>query len=228
MEPAPHQQANTPHSADSGFWGTLGDWITPLRWHGRLLWLLLLIASAWAADRAVFTWARTPLARAWTKASVRTAREFGEPVGIAFILIAVFTLDRQRRGLVLPVVTAIMLAAVAATGLKALVGRERPRVTDGATILKGPQAPWRSGFDPSFPSGHTAAAFALAYGMGQLYRRAARLCALFAMACGLSRVLDGSHFMSDVLVGAWLGWEVARLSWWLFVPRVNREAGVVP
>jgi undecaprenyl-diphosphatase len=190
--------------------------------------LLLLIGSALAADRAVFKLARKPLAREWTIGSVRTAREFGEPVGIAFIAIAVFTLDRQRRRLLVPLVAAIVLASVTATGLKALVGRERPRVTDGATILRGPQAPWQSDFDPSFPSGHTAAAFALAYGLGQLYPRAARLCALYAMACGLSRILDGSHFLSDVLAGAWLGWEVARLAWWLFLPRANRDALVVP
>ena len=35
----------------------------------------------------------------------------------------------------------------------------------------------------------------------------------FAAACGMTRVWSGKHFLTDVLAGAWLGYELAGVLW---------------
>jgi len=68
----------------------------------------------------------------------------------------------------------------------------------------------------SFPSGHTITAFAIALSLGHLYPgvEPALLCA--ATCIGLSRVLLGMHFLSDVLAGAIFGAGIGCGSFWLF------------
>lgn len=61
----------------------------------------------------------------------------------------------------------------------------------------------------SFPSGHTMAAFLLA-GLGCLFFGSAALpLYLWATAVGISRVILGVHFPTDILAGALLGTALA-------------------
>ena len=70
----------------------------------------------------------------------------------------------------------------------------------------------------SFPSGHTlhAVAFStlLIAGLPQL----AGFLITFTLLVALSRMVLGLHYPSDVLIGALLGWLLARLSLALYVP----------
>ena len=213
--PAPKMSITVSGQAESqtDVFPCAADWLRLRCWQSRLVLLLLLLGAAWLIDEQFYTWCRREDVRDALSSFKITAMRFGEPVGITFIFLAVWGLDRcRRRPLVFTIVT-VLLAGVTASGLKLLVGRERPQVTEGLTVVKGPQWPG-SGFpDPSFPSGHTAAAFALAYGLSRLYPSGRGVFLLFASACGLSRALSGKHFLTDVLAGAWLGWEVAGLVW---------------
>jgi undecaprenyl-diphosphatase len=68
----------------------------------------------------------------------------------------------------------------------------------------------------SFPSGHTLHAV-LFTSIAITYAPAlAAIVVPFAALVAISRVVLGLHYPSDVLVGAFIGWLVARLSW-LFV-----------
>jgi undecaprenyl-diphosphatase len=59
--------------------------------------------------------------------------------------------------------------------------------------------------DPSFPSDHATAAFAIAFGVLFVYRRAGYVFLAAAAVIAASRVLAGMHYPSDVLAGAAIG-----------------------
>ena len=61
-----------------------------------------------------------------------------------------------------------------------------------------------SGLD-SFPSGHSTASFAVATVMAKRFPVAAPVCLGIALFVGISRVLRGSHFPTDVMGGAVIG-----------------------
>lgn len=63
------------------------------------------------------------------------------------------------------------------------------------------------GGSPSFPSGHTADAFAFAFSLSLVYRKKYLAIPVFVWAClvGYSRMVLGVHFPSDVLAGAIIG-----------------------
>jgi undecaprenyl-diphosphatase len=68
--------------------------------------------------------------------------------------------------------------------------------------------------DPSFPSGHTATAFAGAMVVAALYPRLRWPALGLAALVGLSRVYLGVHFALDVLAGAALGIIVGTAAVW--------------
>jgi undecaprenyl-diphosphatase len=67
----------------------------------------------------------------------------------------------------------------------------------------------------SFPSAHTAFAFAIATFVYQYSRRAGLLAILLAVLVGVSRIFVGVHFPIDVLVGSLIGvivpWGIVSL-----------------
>lgn len=72
--------------------------------------------------------------------------------------------------------------------------------------------------DPSFPSDHAAAAFAIAAAVLMVSRRAGAWFLLGAAAIGFSRILVGLHYPGDVLAGGAVGLAAA-----LVVHRVARR-----
>ncbi len=101
---------------------------------------------------------------------------------------------------------AVGAAGVACEGLKLAVGRMRPRASPGDPRVFRPF----SG-NASFPSGHTAVAFALAAALDrETDSRWVPLVAYpVAALVGWSRVEDDEHWASDVAAGAALGWWTA-------------------
>jgi membrane-associated phospholipid phosphatase len=103
---------------------------------------------------------------------------------------------------------------------KGLTGRQRPFFADGEDHWSGPVGFWKR-FDKdeearyvSFPSGHTANAFALATVVAMQYRDEPWVPVLaytVAASVGLSRMALDRHWASDVLVGAVVGHFVSRL-----------------
>lgn len=83
---------------------------------------------------------------------------------------------------------------------KPLIGllhfRFRPFVMDGISRLID-----KTSAETSFPSGHTLIAFALAFGIFWLDKRRGSAFLIGAFAVGLSRVIVGVHYPSDVLAG---------------------------
>jgi undecaprenyl-diphosphatase len=94
------------------------------------------------------------------------------------------------------------LAAVSANILKHAIGRPRPKFMHAGNFEFSPAG--GSGWD-SFPSGHAAAAFAVATVLATKFPRARWPILALAVAIAASRVIRGSHYLTDVAGGAALG-----------------------
>jgi undecaprenyl-diphosphatase len=84
--------------------------------------------------------------------------------------------------------------------LKRLFGRKRPCAIEPhvwSTLLPPDQF--------SFPSGHTITAFAAAVSLGIYYPAILPVLLFCAASIGLSRIVLGMHFLSDVVAGAAIG-----------------------
>ncbi len=65
----------------------------------------------------------------------------------------------------------------------------------------------------SFPSGHTMTAFSAAVSLSPFYRDVWPFLLFCAVSIGISRILLGMHFLSDVIAGAALGSGVGYAAW---------------
>ena len=110
----------------------------------------------------------------------------------------------RRWGTLWLTVIAVALADWSATGIKALVGRERPPLH-----YARPKALVPVPHDSSFPSGHAATSFAAATMLTFAFPRLAPAFFVLAAAVAFSRVYVGVHYPLDVLGGALLGVLVA-------------------
>ena len=94
------------------------------------------------------------------------------------------------------------LAGLAVQILKHLIGRPRPRWTHQQAFEFGPS--WQGGLD-AFPSGHAAASFTVAAVLARYFPEWKGLWYGAALFVGAARVVGGSHFPTDVLGGAVMG-----------------------
>jgi undecaprenyl-diphosphatase len=74
--------------------------------------------------------------------------------------------------------------------------------------------------DPSFPSDHATASYAIAFAILLRHRKAGVLAVVLATLVSFSRVALGTHYPSDVLGGMALGGLVALALW---APPVRRQ-----
>jgi undecaprenyl-diphosphatase len=105
---------------------------------------------------------------------------------------------------------AVGLAALAVTALKETFDRARPPLADASLSAVGPIPE-----SASFPSGHSATAFAAAVAVGLLYPRLRRPLLALAALVAISRVYLGVHYVSDVVVGTVLGVAVGLATAWI-------------
>ncbi len=86
--------------------------------------------------------------------------------------------------------------------LKHLVGRARPKFMHAGTLELSPVS--GSGWD-SFPSGHAMASFAVAAVLAVKFPKLRHVLLFLACAIAASRIVRGSHFLTDVAGGALFG-----------------------
>ncbi|MCS7065173.1 MAG: phosphatase PAP2 family protein, partial [Fimbriimonadales bacterium] len=123
--------------------------------------------------------------------------------------------SRRWRLVFLPGCVAWLGSGATVQLLKHLVPRPRPSNLPDVLV-----APDERIFARSFPSGHTATAFALACWLwlmvrGTRYRWLGWLGWLLAALVGLSRIYRGVHYPSDVIAGALIGilWGLIAFFW---------------
>lgn len=117
-------------------------------------------------------------------------------------------------------VSAHLMGSLLVPVIKVMVGRKRPKFLFNHDFYGFTPFTFRFG-DICFPSGHTqtitTALVALAFILPD--RRVVVPMAVLALLVGASRILEGVHFVSDVLMGAYVGAAAAVLVHRLFLQR---------
>lgn len=117
---------------------------------------------------------------------------------------------RAAMGLALAPALAGLLAEV----MKVVIGRQRPignGVAEGAHVFKGFIERFTDPGNLALPSSHVACAFGGAAAAWMFWGRAGWVAVVLASGCGLSRMLLGAHFATDVYAGAIVGVVAARV-----------------
>ena len=98
--------------------------------------------------------------------------------------------------------TSVVGAFAISMGMKYIFNRTRPYDTWPDMIT-----PRSTEVDPSFPSGHTASAFALCTSLCIRYPKWYVIApsAIYAVSVGVSRMHEGVHYPTDVMAGALIG-----------------------
>ena len=155
---------------------------------------------------------RFALGNDWFEDPVRVFGQLSEVIFVA--LLAALFLGRGRWGS-----QSARRAAIAA-GFAAVLGLA---IAHGVTMIWDRPRPFeahpglhmfvaRSG-DPSFPSDHATAAFAIAVSVLLRNRRIGLVVLALAVAVALSRLVVGAHYPSDVIGGALVGSGAALILW---------------
>ena len=110
------------------------------------------------------------------------------------------------------------LSGLAGEILKILIRRLRPGETGDYVFRSFAERPFSSG-GLGMPSSHAIVAFGAAAMLARIFPRAWLVWWGLAWGCGLTRVLHGKHFVSDVVLAAIIAWLVAALLWERFKPR---------
>ncbi len=187
---------------------------------------LLLVAAVWvvALPIALMEAIDQPVAQAFRAGApalisfMAWVTEWGEsqwylvPTGVAAL--ALFTVAPRAHGLRravlrwlaqanLFVFANIAISGIVVNVIKIAIGRARPRLffADGAFGA----SPLSIGYDyASFPSGHSATAFSLAFALGAIVPATLPWLLGFASLIALSRVAVTAHWVGDTVAGAGL------------------------
>ena len=123
---------------------------------------------------------------------------------LAGLIVAALRDPRQRK-VILDVLPALWMTTGVVEGpVKQVFRRQRPFVSVVRAIVVG-----KKPGNYSFPSGHSAAAFAGAYLLARHYPRRTPLFYTIATLVAFSRVYLGAHYPGDVLSGAAVGTALA-------------------
>lgn len=156
------------------------------------------------------------------KKAIDLSEIFGHGVGVAMTLMAFSILAPGRRWALPRLTTFAFGAGAIATFLKLFVIRARPYRYDLQNVTSSVVGKWTWDWDlqhvavydagwRSFPSGHAATAFGLAFGLALLFPRGRMLFLTFAALAMIQRIFGQAHYASDIVAGIAIG------SIWCFI-----------
>lgn len=185
---------------------------------------LLLPLGLWArgrtVDEQVLRWINTDLASPALDLLATLGYILGSLWFVLALAAAAFLLGRRRLGISL--FLANLSVSLIVAGIKLLLNEPRPwEVLSGIRVVGQPLV------GQGYPSSHAVVAFLTAYLLIRYYSPAWPLrVAIYSLATlvAWSRVYDGEHFPTDVLVGAFIGLLFGYL-WARLWPWLEARAG---
>ncbi len=125
---------------------------------------------------------------------------------ISSILIGIYNYIFENKILGKHLILGIIIAGILSQ-IKYLFGRARPKITI-ETLFIGPNLEYEYA---SFPSGHTLFIFTMAKIFSHQYTRYRYLFYFFALLIAIQRLIVLSHFPSDIMGGAFIGYQIGKL-----------------
>lgn len=179
--------------------------------------LVLAIAAAGVSslDLGARQWIQSLGLRGDLERVIKLMEIFAHGTGLLVTLALIWTLAPDYRLRLPRLLAAYGLAGLTVNLIKVLVPRLRPSAGPEASLPAG-WGNWEY-LSQSFPSGHSAAAVALALSLALLFPRGRVVFLILATLACLQRIIFDAHWPSDVLAGAAIGvWAVAvvyRTAW---------------
>jgi membrane-associated phospholipid phosphatase len=201
----------------------------PVNWPRRIaIWaaVAVLFVLSIRYDTALMAWRYANIGDnvgGWTRQVIHGFRGFGEVVTIVVTVLIVFRLDHRRWFIIAAILLAQALASIGYNAGKLSISRARPYAAHASLEDKSHMhlvTSWR-GLDlalhkqndlQSFPSGHTAAAFAFAGVLAWFYPQLRGIVYVMAAGCGVTRFVDAQHWASDCVAGAAVGYTSAWIA----------------
>ena len=185
-----------------------------------LLGLLCAVVAYFFLDHPLGVWFRQDPFHGDIRGIIGRGEWFGHGYGILMVMLMIYALDRANRYRIPRVAACAFLPGLAVVLVKVVVNRTRPRSFDFSNTIDQTFTGLNfftkmSSAYQSFPSGHTATAVGLAVVLSRLYPHGRNLFAFFAVWVALQRMFFESHFLSDTICGALLGYFIAKA----FLPR---------
>jgi membrane-associated phospholipid phosphatase len=177
--------------------------------------------GAWEVNMVQSTNPRYLRNESWKTLS-STAKPLAVTVPFCMIAAALITDNKALEENAYEVTAGLVISSILAEGLKKIVNRPRPYQTHPDIY------PDEWDDSPSFPSGHTAAAFSVATSLTLTTKKwyIAVPAYAWAGAVGYSRLYLGQHYPSDLIAGAITGAAGAYAAHWLnkkiFGPKKNQ------
>jgi membrane-associated phospholipid phosphatase len=174
-----------------------------------VIWLALAILSYVFLDKKIAVFVASHSSHALYVASDVLA-EFGRStyylIGFAllFLISQIFIKNKRVAHVSLFFLLAIIVSGLSCDILKIVFGRARPTVFLQQHLYGFYFFQWHSNMW-SFPSGHATTIASLAMVLSLLYPRFWLGFFAFATVVASSRIIVGAHFLSDVMLGMYLG-----------------------
>jgi membrane-associated phospholipid phosphatase len=228
--PAPAEEKKLPRYVSGFFKDEVEMWAAPFRldWKNLMLFSTVVVGTGVlvANDEAIYeNFKKFQNRSPWVdkvSPAVTMLGDWGVDCGIAglFFLGGVVLKDRKARDTGLMAWETLLHTGFLVQVAKHLAGRQRPSVDHGQDYWHGPSAFLKRYKDESFShydsffSGHAVSVWGLATVIAENYKEHLWVpvaCYGLATLAGLSRMTEDAHWLSDVFLGAAIGFAVGKM-----------------